>query len=528
MSCLISRLQPERALILEGDQVRACHGLEADEVFCGAPISLSLLEDVRTRGEPLLIGDARTAPQYKDSWSLLLSGIRSVLCVPFLNPAGSVQGLLYADSRTQVGCFNQASLELVVRCARLMEAQLYEGDTRHIESRLPPLKTKAPPFHPPPPARRPSKPSGATAAATVAPLNRERQAAKGSEPARLRLREADKVNLMRSLAACLDSGICLSNALELLASGGPPLDKVCLHLFQHVQRGQRLTDGMAQCSAVFSPTDVALVRIAERTGALHRVLGRLAIHQEKLHANHQKLISSLVYPAFTLAFCLVIMVILPPYVLEGQFQFLRSSGQPIPWLTQTLMNLAGATRSAPVWLGVALLLGAVGGIVRSHWHLPVWQRRWWRMLLSLPGIGRVLLCFGACRLARSLALMLDVNYTLLEALPLAAAASSNPLLLERAPLAVESLTEGASLSESLGRLHYLPKSFTLMLASGDEIGKTTQILAWLGDFYEREYEAALEGALAMLEPLIMVGLSLLAGLTIVATMLPMVQAIATL
>ena len=534
MSCLVSRLRPERAIILEGGQVRegqvrACHGLEADQVLSGAPISLTILQDVCNAGQPLLLGDARAAPQYKDCWSLLLSGIRSVLCVPFLNAAGAVQGVLYADSRTKTGCFGPADLELAVLCARHMEAQLYRGDTRSLESALPPVAVAPAPVADLPRSRSRAAPRVVSRTPELARVATARPAAaSAADPRRLRLAEGAKVTLLRSLATCVDCGLSLSSAVELLGSGGPPLDSVCNLLAAHLYRGQSLSEAMAHCPAAFAPTEVGMVRVAEHTGTLHRVLPRLAQHQEKLYSTRQKLIGSMVYPAFTLAFCLVVLVILPPYVLEGQFEFIRSSGQPVPWFTQALMNVSTASRSWQVWLGAAVVVGPLLRFVARNWRRPEWQRRLWRALLSVPGLGRALVCYGACRLARCLALMMEIGFPVLEALPLAAAASSNPLLAERAPFSVEALKEGASMATSLKHLQYLPTGFMPMLVAGDESGKTPEVLQWLAEFFEREFEAALDSAVAMVEPMILLGVGTLVGLTVIATMLPMVQAIATL
>jgi type II secretory pathway component PulF len=131
-------------------------------------------------------------------------------------------------------------------------------------------------------------------------------------------------------------------------------------------------------------------------------------------------------------------------------------------------------------------------------------------------------------MCRSLGLMLDIGFPLLHAIPLAAAAGSNPLMLDGVKSTVEALESGKPLAAALKSLGYLPAGFLPLLKGGEESGKTGEVLLWLADLYERNFEAAIDAALALVEPVVICILGTLVGFMVIATMLPMVTMISNL
>ena len=516
-------------MVLEEHKVHACHGIDPVSVFGDAPLCTGLLRDAFESGEPLLIGDARQSEAgSSDSLSLLLSGIRSVMLVPYRSPDGAVAGLLYADSRVRSGQFNRSDLELAGMMARRLEAIVYKDDRQPFTAGLPvPALVSSPTTESPsqvgPRLARKARPSTTEAVRPAgAPLD---AAAVG----KLRPRTADLVIFFRTLATCLDANLGIVTALNLLSqqSPSPALAKINTFLSHSVQSGNYLSEGMRQCTGAFSKTQVALIRTGERSGTLHRLSNKMASYEERCYKARTKLVHSLTYPAITLALCLLLIVIVPPYVLEAQFQMLRSFGHPLPWLTRGLMAVSDGLRSWKLGLFLAMLAMLARGVYQAFKD-PVASRKIWPYLLLLPGLGKVLRLYSAARLCDSLGMLLQVGHPILEALPLAVQAAQNPLWASRCHAAVEVLREGSTLSESLDALGSLPSGMTRILAATDECGKPADILAWLAALYQRDFEAAIEALVVLVEPLIMLGMGIVVGIMVLGTRLPMVQVIESL
>ncbi len=75
-------------------------------------ISRSIVENVALEGKPVLTSDAQNDVRFNIRQSVMLLGLRAILCVP-LTLKDRVLGVIYVDNRLQVGIFTQADLELL-------------------------------------------------------------------------------------------------------------------------------------------------------------------------------------------------------------------------------------------------------------------------------------------------------------------------------------------------------------------------------------------------------------------------------
>lgn len=108
---LLAQLNPERALIAYRDKdtdelsAQASHGLDPQTVFVAGEISTELIKSVLREGQSVCLVDAISHPSLQNRTSVILSGLRSIVCVPIIHPSRLVIGLIYADNRIRAGAF---------------------------------------------------------------------------------------------------------------------------------------------------------------------------------------------------------------------------------------------------------------------------------------------------------------------------------------------------------------------------------------------------------------------------------------
>lgn len=93
-------------------------------------ISLSVVEKVAREGQPILTGDAQLDPRFSTRQSVVLLGLRSILCVP-LKLKDRILGTIYVDNRIHTGIFSPEDLELLSAIASsaaiaIENARLYQ------------------------------------------------------------------------------------------------------------------------------------------------------------------------------------------------------------------------------------------------------------------------------------------------------------------------------------------------------------------------------------------------------------------
>ncbi|MCA9790776.1 MAG: type II secretion system F family protein [Candidatus Eremiobacteraeota bacterium] len=335
--------------------------------------------------------------------------------------------------------------------------------------------------------------------------------------------------MMRTLATMVGAGIPLHRALGILAEQMPDNEQARVEsMALQLQRGHSFSSTVASHPDLFGPLHRALLKVGEMTGGLVRLLDRLADYDEKNEALRGRLRSRLTYPAVLFVVACLAMLVLPPLVLEGMLGILASSPQPPPLLTQLVIKLASLLRN-PVFVVGAVALGVAGlGAGRQLWANRSLRLATYRLVEGLPVAGRVVRQVSQARFCDALGLQLMVGVPPLQALPLAAAATANPLWEEDIARAIRALEEGATVAEALEVMAVVDPLLVSLVAVGEESGKLSEILTRAGVAFEQSVEHSVEVLTSLAEPLTLFFMGCIFAVLIVATMLPMVQLVENL
>jgi type II secretory pathway component PulF len=105
------------------------------------------------------------------------------------------------------------------------------------------------------------------------------------------------------------------------------------------------------------------------------------------------------------------------------------------------------------------------------------------------------------RVARALDGLYGSGMTLAEAIPVAADACGNELVRRRVRRMAPMMAGGMPLSEAMRAVGGFPAAFVNMIATGEEGGQLSQMLANAADYYENEAETTLK-RMAIVLPII--------------------------
>ncbi|WP_243688877.1 type II secretion system F family protein [Geotalea toluenoxydans] len=89
--------------------------------------------------------------------------------------------------------------------------------------------------------------------------------------------------------------------------------------------------------------------------------------------------------------------------------------------------------------------------------------------------------------------------------------------------ASEELIQGGSLSVALRKSSLFPPLMVHMIAVGEKGGELEAMLIKAGNAFEKEFEASITRSMALLEPLLILGMGLCVGTVVLAVLLPIFQ-----
>ncbi len=144
MDQVIRLLTAERGFILLRENgeltIPVSRHIDPEAVLRGEEISMSLLHDVLSAGEPIFSVDAKIDSRFRFRDSVITSGLRSVICVP-LRLQDRIMGVIYVDNRVRSGLFGDADQRLLQALAghaaiAIENARLYQRLQDSVEERL--------------------------------------------------------------------------------------------------------------------------------------------------------------------------------------------------------------------------------------------------------------------------------------------------------------------------------------------------------------------------------------------------------
>jgi type II secretory pathway component PulF len=330
----------------------------------------------------------------------------------------------------------------------------------------------------------------------------------------------EKMVFTRKLATMVAAGLPLARALEGLAAQtrNPRFREVLSGTLRDVQAGASLSSGLEKHEGVFSRVYLSLIRAGEASGALDKILLRLAENEEKRREFIGRTKGAMIYPAIVVVGMVVVFVMMMTFVIPKLVDMYKDLGANLPLPTKIMIGVSDFFTHF-WWLLILLVAGVVVGGWRFSKTVPG-RYLWARMILRLPIIGPISSQSQLAETTRTLGLLIGSGIPILTALDIGKGAITNVLYLEAIDRAAILVEKGTPLSAALRNEPLFPASMWQMVEVGEETGKVDEVLFKISHFFESEVDQSVKNLSTALEPLIMVLLGVMVAFLILSVILP--------
>jgi len=197
----------------------------------------------------------------------------------------------------------------------------------------------------------------------------------------------------------------------------------------------------------------------------------------------------------------------------------ESLGTQLPFLTQVIVNISRFLGN--FWWLIFLLVGGAIFALRQYYRTEAGRYQIDKLMLKAPILGGLLRKIAVARFCRTLGTLLSSGVAILESLEITARTAGNAVIEESILKVRKDVEEGKNLAEPLARTEQFPPMVCQMVGVGEQTGAMDTMLSKIADFYEDEVDAAIEGMMALLEPVMIAFLGVIIGTIVVAMYLPM-------
>ena len=348
--------------------------------------------------------------------------------------------------------------------------------------------------------------------ASVSATNATRNHKKLRQPLfKQRRQKIDTSRLTRDISTLLSAGVNLERSLDMLVTlaENATTSEIITELRDTIRGGSSLADALEAHPAVFSKFYISMIRSGEAGGNLGVTLGRLAEFLDRYNVLRNQVKTALIYPSVLISITLFSVLVLVTFVVPQFASMFADMGQELPLPTRIVIGLGEAVSNYGLLFVLAML--ALFAYARHILKRPDILYRWHRWLLQIPLLGDLITQVEVTIFARTLGSLLTSGVPLLTALGIVNGTLRNQALRQALSTVAEAVTEGQGMAQPMTRCGLFPPLATHLIQVGEETGQLESTLSQLADVYDRETGTAIQRLLALLEPVLIIGLGLIVG-----------------
>lgn len=340
--------------------------------------------------------------------------------------------------------------------------------------------------------------------------------------------ENDLIFFTRQLASMLSSGLTLIQALSIMRGQikNPILNETVQGLITRVENGSSFSNALEKYSSLFSPIYIALMRAAESSGLLDKVLLRLSENLERRQKLNSSIKGALIYPVIVLIMMVGVVGIMMVVAIPQLTTFYQTMGVELPLSTQIVIELSNFTIRF-WWLVIAVVFLAIY-LLRKWRKKPEGKYMSDALILRIPIVGKLVSQSLMVEFARTLGLLIGTGSLVVDSLLKSADVVDNSVYRREIILISKRVEKGISVGDALEAGGIFPPIMVEMVKIGEQTGKLDESLTRVAQYFEREVEQTVKVLTTALEPAIMVVLGLGVGFLIMAVITPIYKIISTI
>ena len=272
-------------------------------------------------------------------------------------------------------------------------------------------------------------------------------------------------------------------------------------------------------SGAFPDSMVSYVRLGEHTGCLDEVMSILTRFYQQEIETAEQIRSAVTYPLIMLGMMAVVIVILLIRVLPVFSQVFRQMGLEMTGFSASLTRMGAAMqRYSYVFF---ILLALIVGLVLYFCLHPKGKSKMNELVTRLPYFREIPVSMDCSRMAQGISMGLRSGLGPEDSMEMAVELVTTPEVKEKLRQAVEKLRNGESFSESITNSGLFGGMEARLITIGFQSGSADDVMQRLSERYQENSVALISQAISILEPTIVIILTVLVGLVLLSVMIPL-------
>lgn len=334
------------------------------------------------------------------------------------------------------------------------------------------------------------------------------------------LNNLEIASFCQQMAMIIRSGITASEGLDILIHD--TVDEkgkaVLLQISDSINMGEHFHDALDK-TGLFPIYVVKLISLGEETGKLDSVLQSLGDHYEREQNISDSIKNALTYPLIMIGMMFLIILVLISKVLPIFKQVFEELGTDMSPLALSLMKVGNSLSNASISIVAVVIILIVGFYIA--YKIPSGRKALLRFFNSFPLTKSFFQKIACGRFASGLFLAFSSGMDIYHAMDMIADFVENKDMEKKISVCKDTMLEGEDLPTSLTKSEIFSALYSRMVSVGFRSGSVDSVMKQIADHYEDETDEQLTRIISIIEPTLVIILSLIVGIILLSVLLPL-------
>ena len=320
----------------------------------------------------------------------------------------------------------------------------------------------------------------------------------------------------------ISSGVSSIQAITMMLdeSEGGEEKELLTEMEQVVAESGSLSKAIDQ-SGVFPDYFVEMAKMGETTGKMDTVLKNLAAHYSREMAISSAIRSAVTYPLMMVAMMLVIIIVLVTEIMPVFNRVFKQLGGTMDGLSAGFLSVGTFMKSNWVILLVILLALVAYMIVanKTSWG----KSRRLNMLYKSRRFKSIHSKIATSRFASAMAMTLSSGMDVMQALDVSGRIVDAPDFEAKVEKCKDSFAESMDIGKAFSLSGIFGGLYGKMAILGAKTGNMETVLEKVASTYQEEADEEINYLIAVVEPTLVIILSIIVGIILLSVMLPLLN-----
>ena len=338
------------------------------------------------------------------------------------------------------------------------------------------------------------------------------------------IKTADMAFALTQISTYLKAGISLIDAYRILAkqAKNPTVKKIYDMIVYDLLTGEALSEALAKQPKIFPKLLINMIKSAELTGDLPPILDDMADYFTAIDNTKREIKSAMTYPTIVFIMAIGVIIFVLEYVVPQYVEMFSSWSSDLPYITIMTINFSNFIKNNLIEMLVILMMILLLYIYTFR-NVKSFKQLMQFIYLKIPVVKKIIMYSEVSMFAKTFASLLNHGVFITDSMDVLMKVSDNEIYKRIIAKTIKNLNAGGKISEAFKDSPYIPIVAYEMIVTGESTGNLGTMMEKVATYYEGQYRTATTQIKSLVEPILIVFLTVTVGIIIISIILPMFQ-----